>query len=47
MLNVLPVKNYSHETELNDNCDILLLSAMKQMLNFADNYFDECEEDRE
>uniref|UniRef100_A0A3B3QYX1 G domain-containing protein n=1 Tax=Paramormyrops kingsleyae TaxID=1676925 RepID=A0A3B3QYX1_9TELE len=31
---VLPVKNYSHEIELNDNCDILLLTAMKQMLNF-------------
>nr|XP_023649521.1 interferon-induced protein 44-like [Paramormyrops kingsleyae] len=37
---VLPVKNYSHEIELNDNCDILLLTAMKQMLNFADNCFD-------
>uniref|UniRef100_A0A3B3R1T4 Uncharacterized protein n=1 Tax=Paramormyrops kingsleyae TaxID=1676925 RepID=A0A3B3R1T4_9TELE len=38
--NVLPVKNYSSEIELNDTCDILLLSAMKQMLNFADNYLD-------
>nr|XP_023693741.1 interferon-induced protein 44-like [Paramormyrops kingsleyae] len=47
MLNVLPVKNYCHEIELNDNCDILLLSAMKQMLNFADNYFDDCEENTE
>ncbi|XP_072562840.1 interferon-induced protein 44-like [Paramormyrops kingsleyae] len=47
MLNVLPVKNYCHEIELNDTCDILLLSAMKQMLNFADNYFDDCEENTE
>ncbi|XP_048851309.1 interferon-induced protein 44-like [Brienomyrus brachyistius] len=39
-LNVLPVQNYSHEIELNDACDILLLTAMKQMLNFADNYLD-------
>nr|XP_023695097.1 interferon-induced protein 44-like [Paramormyrops kingsleyae] len=37
---VLPVKNYSHEIELDDTCDILLLIAMQQMLNFADNYFD-------
>ncbi|XP_072562766.1 interferon-induced protein 44-like [Paramormyrops kingsleyae] len=47
MLHVLPVKNYSSEIELNDTCDILLLSAMKQMLNFADNYFDDCEENTE
>ncbi|XP_048851298.1 interferon-induced protein 44-like [Brienomyrus brachyistius] len=38
--NVLPVQNYSSENELNDACDILLLTAMKQMLNFADNYLD-------
>ncbi|XP_072562536.1 interferon-induced protein 44-like [Paramormyrops kingsleyae] len=37
---VLPVKNYSHEIELDDNCDILLLTAMQQMIYFADNYFD-------
>nr|XP_023693720.1 interferon-induced protein 44-like [Paramormyrops kingsleyae] len=44
---VLPVQNYTCETELNDSCDILLLSAMKQMLNFADNYLDNLEEDIE
>ncbi|XP_048851302.1 interferon-induced protein 44-like [Brienomyrus brachyistius] len=37
---VLPVKNYSHEIELDTCCDVLLLTAMQQMLNFADNYFD-------
>uniref|UniRef100_A0A671VAG5 Interferon-induced protein 44-like n=1 Tax=Sparus aurata TaxID=8175 RepID=A0A671VAG5_SPAAU len=38
---VVPVKNYSEELELDPNCDILLLSAVQQMLRFADNYFDE------
>ncbi|KAI3368611.1 hypothetical protein L3Q82_025615 [Scortum barcoo] len=38
---VVPVKNYSEELELDLNCDILLLSAVNQMLRFADNYFDE------
>uniref|UniRef100_A0A4W6CLE9 TLDc domain-containing protein n=1 Tax=Lates calcarifer TaxID=8187 RepID=A0A4W6CLE9_LATCA len=38
---VIPVKNYSEELELDLNCDILLLSAVIQMLRFADNYFDE------
>ncbi|XP_048851294.1 interferon-induced protein 44-like isoform X2 [Brienomyrus brachyistius] len=37
---VFPVKNYSHEIALDTCCDILLLTAMQQMLNFADNYFD-------
>nr|XP_023693740.1 interferon-induced protein 44-like [Paramormyrops kingsleyae] len=46
-LYVLPVKNYSHEIELNDTCDILLLTAMQKMLNFADGYFDNWEEDTE
>ncbi|XP_048851284.1 interferon-induced protein 44-like isoform X2 [Brienomyrus brachyistius] len=47
VLNVLPVKNYSHELDLNDTCDILLLTAMQKMLNFADNCFDNWEEDTE
>ncbi|XP_038157878.1 interferon-induced protein 44-like isoform X4 [Cyprinodon tularosa] len=38
---VVPVKNYSEELELDLNCDILLLSAVIQMLRFVDNYFDE------
>ncbi len=38
---IVPVKNYSEELELDPNCDILLLSAIIQMLRFADNYFDE------
>ncbi|RXN20416.1 interferon-induced 44-like protein [Labeo rohita] len=38
---VLPVKNYSQELELQLNCDILLLTALQQMLNFADDYLDD------
>ncbi|XP_042272806.1 interferon-induced protein 44-like isoform X8 [Thunnus maccoyii] len=38
---IVPVKNYSEELELDTNTDILLLSAIIQMLRFADNYFDE------
>uniref|UniRef100_A0A3Q2TAV7 Interferon-induced protein 44-like n=1 Tax=Fundulus heteroclitus TaxID=8078 RepID=A0A3Q2TAV7_FUNHE len=38
---IVPVKNYSGELELDLNCDILLLSALIQMLRFTDNYFDE------
>ncbi|XP_018550792.1 interferon-induced protein 44 [Lates calcarifer] len=38
---VVPVKNYSEEFELDMNCDILLLSAIIQILRSADDYFDE------
>ncbi|XP_048020878.1 interferon-induced protein 44-like isoform X1 [Megalobrama amblycephala] len=38
---VLPVKNYSQELELELNCDVLLLTALQQMLNFADDYLDD------
>ncbi|XP_030646904.1 interferon-induced protein 44-like [Chanos chanos] len=38
---VLPVKNYSQELELELSSDILLLTAVVQMLRFADNYFDD------
>lgn len=38
---VLPVKNYSQELELELNCDVLLLTALQQMLNFAEDYLDD------
>ncbi|XP_051767203.1 interferon-induced protein 44-like isoform X2 [Ctenopharyngodon idella] len=38
---VLPVKNYSQELELELNCDVLLLTALQQMLNFSDDYLDD------
>ncbi|XP_067440090.1 interferon-induced protein 44-like isoform X2 [Thunnus thynnus] len=37
---IVPLKNYTEELELDTNTDILLLSAVIQMLRFADDYFD-------
>ncbi|KAF7659877.1 hypothetical protein LDENG_00291680 [Lucifuga dentata] len=37
---ILPVKNYSEEVDLDLNTDILLFSAVEQMLNYADNFFE-------
>ncbi|XP_067336256.1 interferon-induced protein 44-like isoform X3 [Channa argus] len=37
---VLPVKNYSNELDLDQKTDILLLTAVVQMLNYADNFFE-------
>ncbi|KAG5280276.1 hypothetical protein AALO_G00087150 [Alosa alosa] len=34
-------KNYDHEIDLNDDVDMLLLSALKNMLYFANDYVDE------
>ncbi|XP_048101462.1 interferon-induced protein 44-like [Alosa alosa] len=38
---IFPVKNYDHEIDLNDDVDMLLLSALKNMLYFANDYVDE------
>ncbi|XP_060585145.1 interferon-induced protein 44-like [Ruditapes philippinarum] len=38
--NVLPVKNYENELELHDNNSILQLLALRQMLNFAQDFLD-------
>ncbi|XP_056303330.1 interferon-induced protein 44-like isoform X2 [Danio aesculapii] len=38
---VLPVKNYSQELELELNCDVLLLTAVQQMLRLANDYLDD------
>ncbi|XP_028250669.1 interferon-induced protein 44-like [Parambassis ranga] len=37
---VLPVKNYCEELGLDVEIDTLLLTAVEQMLNYADNYFE-------
>ncbi|XP_047466453.1 interferon-induced protein 44-like [Mugil cephalus] len=37
---VLPVKNYSEELALDQDADILLCSAVEQMLNYADSFFE-------
>lgn len=42
------MKNYSQELELNQNTDILILSALDQMLNYADSFFEnQPEEEKE
>ncbi|XP_036808030.1 interferon-induced protein 44-like isoform X5 [Oncorhynchus mykiss] len=38
---VLPVKNYSRELELDVHTDILLLTAVVQMLRYSNSYFDD------
>ncbi|XP_077866007.1 uncharacterized protein LOC100377780 [Saccoglossus kowalevskii] len=38
---ILPVKNYESELELDTKIDILALSAIRQMLRFSDNFFDD------
>lgn len=38
---IVPVRNYTEELDLDLNSDILLLSAIIQMLRFADNLFNE------
>ncbi len=44
---VLPVKNYSGELDLDQDVDILLLTAVERMLNYADNFFEnQVSEDR-
>lgn len=37
---VVPLKNYSEELELDQDTDILLLSAVEHMLNYADSFFE-------
>lgn len=37
---ILPVKNYSEETELNDNVDTLILSAVRMMIDLGEDFID-------
>uniref|UniRef100_A0A096M7B6 G domain-containing protein n=2 Tax=Poecilia formosa TaxID=48698 RepID=A0A096M7B6_POEFO len=37
---ILPVKNYSHETQLNSDVTTLILSALRLMVDFGDDYTD-------
>uniref|UniRef100_V9KSK7 Interferon-induced protein 44-like protein n=2 Tax=Callorhinchus milii TaxID=7868 RepID=V9KSK7_CALMI len=41
---IIPVKNYSSELELDCKVDILILSALVQMLRYADDYFENLED---
>ncbi|XP_014872467.1 interferon-induced protein 44-like [Poecilia latipinna] len=38
---IVPVRNYTETLDLDVNCDILLLSAITQMLRWADNFYDD------
>ena len=38
--NVIPVKNYEGEAQLKDGVSISALIALRQMLNFANDYLD-------
>ncbi|KAK3105723.1 hypothetical protein FSP39_004276 [Pinctada imbricata] len=38
---IFPVKNYENETELDGNINILVLKALKQLLNFTDEYIED------
>lgn len=44
---VIPVKNYSQELELDPLTDILLLSALNQMVRLSESYFDDLYKDEE
>ncbi|KAL3872712.1 hypothetical protein ACJMK2_035918 [Sinanodonta woodiana] len=38
--NIFPIKNYEHETELDQNINILALQALRQVLGFANDYLE-------
>ncbi|XP_052285298.1 interferon-induced protein 44-like [Dreissena polymorpha] len=38
--NILPVKNYENEMQLDDNISILTLLALRQLLHFAEDYIE-------
>lgn len=37
---VFPVKNYCDEAQLDDNVDCLILSALRTMVNFGDDFIE-------
>uniref|UniRef100_A0A8C9T043 G domain-containing protein n=1 Tax=Scleropages formosus TaxID=113540 RepID=A0A8C9T043_SCLFO len=47
LLSVFPVKNYTREVELQQNDDILLLSALQKILSFANDYMRDMNDESE
>lgn len=43
---IFPVKNYHKEIHLNKDMDVLLLSALTTILNFANDYVAEKKEEK-
>lgn len=37
---IFPLKNYSDEIDINDDIDILILSALRKMIDFGDDFID-------
>lgn len=37
---IFPVKNYSNEINIDDDIDSLILSALRLMINFGDDFID-------
>ncbi|XP_035990912.1 interferon-induced protein 44 isoform X2 [Fundulus heteroclitus] len=37
---IFPVKNYSHEIDLNEDVDTLILSALRKMIDFGDDFIE-------
>lgn len=38
---ILPVKNYSEETDVDNDVDCLILEAVKMMINLGDDFINE------
>ena len=45
MICIFPVKNYHEENNLDGNMDSLILDALKNVVNFAEDYVDGLETD--
>ncbi|MEQ2224671.1 hypothetical protein ILYODFUR_009820 [Ilyodon furcidens] len=40
---IFPVKNYSEEIDMNDEVDILILSALRKIIDFGDDFIEKME----